>query len=424
VRHLVAFLAVAFATTCVAIALAAPVQLAERPLPRSVTHPAIAYATAPTHDAVAELIRGVESGTSPLTFDASTGYLRSVLDALRVPVASQMLVMSKTGIQGLHTAPDNPRAIYFNDTVTIGYIRGAPLLEFAVQDPQQGVVFYTLDQKPQDHPAIEHRSGCFTCHQGYPTLHVPGFVARSVIVGPDGLSLGGIGIFDPDDRTPFSQRWGGWYVTGTHGAMRHMGNAVLAKGESRESMVSDRTLNQTSLDGRFDTRGYLSPHSDIAALMVFHHQVRMANLITRIGWETRIAAHEGRLDFASSPLRDGVEELVDYLLFVDEAPLTAAVKGTSGFAEIFSAQGPADHRGRSLRQLDLERRLLRYPCSYMIYSPAFTSLPAATRRAIYERMSDILSRRDTQTKYARLSETDRQAILDILKETVADWSHG
>jgi len=395
-------------------------QLTERPLTGALTNPAIEYATRPTHDAVAELNRRIEAGTVALAFDERTGYLQSVLDALRVPVSSQMLVMSKTGVQGVHTGPENPRAIFFTDTVTVGYIRGAPLLEFAVHDPQQGVVFYTIDQKPQLQPIVERRSGCLTCHQAYRTLHVPGLLARSVFVAADGLPLGQFGGYDPDDRSPFRQRWGGWYVTGTHGSMRHMGNAILTNAEQRDSMISDRTLNRTSLDDRFDASGYPSAHSDITALMVFHHQVQMTNLITRLGWETRIAAHGGRLDLAAGPVRDAVDEFVDYLLFVDEEPLTAPVGGTSGFAEMFSTQGPRDRHGRSLRQLDLEHRLLRYPCSYMVYTPAFAALPAEARQAVYRRMWDILSGRDARAKYARLAESDRVAIAEILRDTLAD----
>jgi hypothetical protein len=185
-------------------------------------------------------------------------------------------------------------------------------------------------------------------------------------------------------------------------------------------MISDSTLNRTSLDGVFDARGYLSANSDIVALMVFQHQVHMTNLITRVGWEARVAAYDHRVDLAGGPLRDGVNELVDYLLFVEEQPLTASIKGTTGFAETFAAQGRADTRGRSLRQLDLERRLLRYPCSYMIYSAAFRALPIDVRSAIYGRMWDVLSGRDTAPKYARLSEADRRAVVEILRDTLQD----
>src|SRR5580765_2845717 len=286
---------------CTLAGTAALAQLTERPLLRAVTHPAIEYATRPTSDAVAGLKRRIDAGAVRLTFDEGTGYLRSVLDALHLPIESQMLVMSKTGVQGLHTGPENPRAIYFDDAVTVGYIRGAPLLEFAVHDPEQGVVFYTIDQKPQAPVQIDRPSSCLRCHVAYNTLHVPGMIVRSVSIGPDGLPLGQFGGYDVDDRTPFAKRFGGWYVSGSTGSMRHLGNAIAGRNDTPA----------------FDAHGYLSPQSDVAALMVFAHQSHMTNLITRVGWESRMGALTA----------ETVAEFVDYLLFVDEPPLEAPVRG-------------------------------------------------------------------------------------------------
>jgi hypothetical protein len=243
-------------------------------------------------------------------------------------------------------------------------------------------------------------------------------LARSVFMAPDGLPLAQFGSYDADDRTPFRRRWGGWYVTGARDAMTHIGNAVVTDTEKREAVVSDSTLHRISPES-FDARSYPSAQSDVAALMVFQHQAHMANLITRAGWEYRIAAHEQPADLTAAPLRQTIDELVDYLLFVDEQPLTAPIAGRSGFAARFSAQGPADGRGRSLRQLDLERRLLRYPCSYLIYSAAFAALPPAVRAAIYGRMWEVLSGRDASPKYARLAD-DRRAIVEILRDTLSD----
>jgi len=369
-----------------AAASAAWAQLTERPLLKALTNPAIEYASRPTTDAIAELNKRIESGSVQLTFDGRTGYLRSVLDALRIPIESQMLVMSKTGVQALHTGPENPRAIFFDDAVTVGYIRGAPLLEFAVHDPRQGVIFYTIDQKPQEHPQIDRPSSCLRCHVAYNTLHVPGMIVRSVSIAPDGLPLGQFGAYDADDRTPFAKRWGGWYVTGTPASMHHLGNAIAGKAEIPT----------------FDASGYLTASSDIAALMVFEHQSHMTHLITRIGWESRMGVLQ----------QDTVREFVDYLLFVDEQPITAPMTAAPGFAETFEAHGPFDRRGRSLRQLDLQKRLLRYPCSYMIYSAAFRALPADVRLAIYRRMGETLS--------ARFADADRRAVIEILRDTIAD----
>jgi hypothetical protein len=232
---------------------------------------------------------------------------------------------------------------------------------------------------------------------------------------PNRMILPWLGNYTTDHRSPIAERWGGWYVTG-RGAGRHLGNAPIANRATQELRVEDANLNVETLTGRFETRSYLSPHSDIVALLVFDHQMRMMNLLTRLGWESRILELDQRRSGALSEL---ISELVDYMLFVDEASI-APVRGTTGFAESFAARGPRDKKGRSLRDLDLERRLLRYPCSYMIYSDAFAALPDTSRNAVYQRIWQVLSGADSAPRYARLSASDRRAIIEILRDTKSD----
>ena len=197
-----------------------------------------------------------------------------------------------------------------------------------------------------------------------------------------------------------------------------MGNAIVTDENQPELAVRPDTLNLNSLKGKFDTDAYLSPYSDIVALMVFEHQMHIMNLFTRLGWQARYALSVTAKGVVEQQyLRKTTDDLVDYMLFVDEAPLANAIHGASGFAEKFSAEGPHDSQGRSLRQLDLERRLMRYPCSYMIYSQAFDALPTEARRAVYDRMWQILSGKDKRQKYARLSLADRRAVVEILRQT-------
>jgi len=181
-----------------------------------------------------------------------------------------------------------------------------------------------------------------------------------------------------------------------------------------ELVVNSQPL--ATLEGKFPVTRYLSAHSDVAALLVLDHQTRMSNLITRLGWETRAAAADKRPDY-KRVVAEGAQEFVDYLLFVDEALIKGPVKGGSGFAAKFSAQGPRDAKGRSLRQLDLEKRLLLYPCSYMIYSEAFDGMPDDARAAVYRRMWQVLSGAEKDRKYARLTEASRQAVVEILRAT-------
>src|SRR6267378_900277 len=387
-------------------------------------HPAIQYTTRPLKDRVSELNRRIQTGEVQLKFDGGQGYLRSVLGVLSVPIESQMIVFSKTSIQMLRIDPRNPRSLFFNDSVTVGWVPGGPIVELAAEDPSQGVIFFTLDQKPVERPQLVRSDSCLECHLSYSSLGVPGMLVRSVFPAPDGAPIRKLGDYITDDRSPFEQRWGGWYVTGRTGSIRHMGNAIVTDAARPESLAANQTLDLESLKGKFDTDGYVSPYSDIVALMVFEHQMHMVNLFTRVGWEVRFALYQERTDkglrshsITETLLRDTARELVDYMLFADEAPLIDRIQGTSGFAERFSAQGPRDSKGRSLRRFDLQRRLMRYPWSYMIYSEAFDGMPDEAREAAYRRMWQILSGEEKSHRYSKLSLADRQAIVEILRET-------
>ena len=376
------------------------------------SHPAITYQRPTGNDPVAQLDARLERGEVRLQSEGPSGYLKSVLAALDVSVTSQVLVFSKTSFQAPRINPHNPRAIYFTDTVAVGWVRGGEVLEFVAHDPRQGNVFYTLSQK-DGAPRFQRNDSCVSCHTSDATLNVPGWFVGSVFPGEDGTTQYGP-AYTTDHRSPFDIRWGGWYVTGTHDAERHMGNGVVHDAGNLAAMVTNDTVHVTSLDGRFDMNGYLSPHSDLVALLVLEHQAHMGNLITRLGWEARIGKDAGR------PLQVAAEEFVDYLLFLNESPLPGPIAGTSGFAAAFAAKGPRDSRGRSLRELDLRTRLLKYPCSYMIYSEPFAALPDAAREAVYRRLWQILSGQESAPDYATLTDADRQAVLEILRETKKD----
>jgi hypothetical protein len=389
-------------------------------------HPAIAYARGPVTDPVFQLNRRIQNGTVRLQFDPVNGYLRSVLAALDVPIESQSLVFSETSLEAKLINPRNPRAVYFGDTVSVGWVHGSDALELAAQDPVQGVIFYTLAHAPADKPKLTRDDSCLGCHLSWDTLGVPGLFVLSTFPMSDDKNAYANG-FVSDHRSPLAERWGGWYVTGTPGSLRHMGNVpVIVHGTPKQGGGSP-TL--ASIENRFDTKSYLSPYSDIVALMVLEHQTRMTNLLTRMGWETRLAAYQRsnaadatprQRDDAAARVRETVNDVVDYLLFVDEAPFAGTIKGSSGFAEKFSSRAPRDSKGRSLRQLDLDRRLMRYPCSYMIYTAAFDALPPEAKDAIYQRMWRILSGKEADKRYAVLSRADREAIVEILRDTKKD----
>ena len=379
-------------------------------------HPAISYTAGPTSDAVSALNTRLANGSATLKYDESTGYLRSVLDALNVPVESQMMVFSQTSFQASQIRMHNPRALFFNDTSAVGYIRGSKVIEVAAQDPRQGVVFYDLANEAGSKPVFKRNNDCLACHLSWDTLGVPGLMVQSVYPLKDENSYAN--GFTTVHGSPLDQRWGGWWVTGDTGGARHIGNVSVMYNDKGSKLPSP-TRALTSLDGLFDLKGYLTPYSDVVALLVIDHQANMTNLITRTGWEARLAAASPSQS-ASTRVTEAARDLVDYMLFVDEAPLVGPVKSTSGFAETFVARGPRDGLGRSLRELDLRRRLFKYPCSYMIYTPAFDALPPAAKNAVYSRLWEVLSGKDAAPRYKGLAAQDRQAIVSILRETKKD----
>lgn len=302
-------------------------------------------------DPVARLGASIEAGKTQLQFDDERGYLPWLLDALDIPVESQMLVFSKTGVQAMRTEPDNPRRIYFNDAVFVATVKGGPI-EIIAQDPARGLEFYLMDNTPFRYrelmaaakpvSPVARRTDCVHCHGT--ASGVARTLIRSVVTDATGVPLDKFGSRDTDSRTPFGELWGGWFVTGKSTG-KHKGNSVINGAGVAQTIESKDT-------------------SDVAALMVFEHQTRVMNLIAQVKLTGK-----------------GVDELAEALLFHGDAALPEPVAGFSGFAEKFAARGP-------LRELDLHTRLMRYQCSYMIFSEAFQALPESAKSAVYRRVRE------------------------------------
>lgn len=396
----------------------------------------INYSSSVPNNAVSRLQQKLDRGEVKLTRDPVRGYLPSVLKALDIPVSSQGLVWSKTSLQRDWISPRTPRALYFNDEVYVGWVNGGRVLEISAVDPKLGTVFYVVNQAPGEEPKfIRQTHECLSCHGSGLSGGVPGHIVRSVWADATGQPILAAGSFVTNDQSPLEERWGGWYVTGTHGAQRHMGNIITHSAAQAANANLSAGANVTDLSRRFDTSDYLSKHSDLVAVMVLEHQAFVHNLITRAGYETRRALQFEQLlnrdlgrpanfrsDSTTSRIKAGCEPLVKGLLFSKAAPLTFAVKGTSTFAEDFQKQGPRDKQDRSLRELDLQQRLFRYPCSFLIHSEAFDALPPEAKSYVYGRLRDILDGKDTSPDFAHLTAADRTAIREILTETKKEFA--
>lgn len=398
--------------------------------------PPIRYSESKPSDPVAVLERKLASGEVVLEHDEKYGVLPSLLKELKIPAESQVLVFSKTSLQIHKISPTNPRALYFNDSVYVGYVPGSSILELAANDPVLGAVFYTLEVAPkptQGEPSsieetkkqvelVRDRGQCLSCHATTRTENVPGYLVRSIYPDSTGRPRTGSSSYTTDYRSLFETRWGGWYVTGTHGQMRHLGNLFALDRNDPQKVDVETGANLSQLPARVRPGLHLTPHSDLVALMVLEHQIRVHNLITKASYETRqsIAMDESmnkaldrpsefRTESTQRRIDTAAKALADALLMRDESPLRDQVHGTSGFEKSFSSTGTADSNGRSLRQLDLQSRLFRYRLSYLIYTPEFQGLPKEVIEPVQARLREALGT------------PEYKAELEILQATLPGW---
>jgi hypothetical protein len=386
-----------------------------------VEYPAIPYTTGKRTDPVAALIERMERGEVELTHDGERGYLESLLSALDIDPASQTLVFSQTSLQSRLIGPRTPRAIYFNDDTYVAFVQQGPL-EIGSVDPSFGPVFYLLDQAPVRQPAFTAELGkCLSCHDSYSLSGggVPRFIVGSGYTGNTGMLVSHEGWILISDRTPLKSRWGGWYVTGRHGAEVHLGNMIIKTLYDFDKLEELRKGNLDTLDGLFDTRPYLTDKSDIVALLVLQHQADVQNLLTRVSYDARTAEEK-----REEPLEETVERLLRAMLFVDAVEYTAPISGDAKFVEQFARRAVRDGQGRSLRDFDLARRLFRYPLSYVIYTDLFDAMPEQPKAMFYARLREVLSGADTSEDFAHLSAADRAAISEILRATKPAFAAG
>ncbi len=379
---------------------------------------------------LAVLAARLEPGGTGLPADDRHGLLPSLLATLEIPVSSQVLVFSKTSFQAHQIDPAHPRAVYFNDDTYVGWVPGSDVIEIAAIDAEAGATFHTLESRGEEPPRlIRDVDRCGVCHVSQHTGGVPGLVVRSVVATPAGRFVAGATSFFTDDSSPLEQRWGGWYVTGTHGAMRHMGNTTYPGHSFVEPFDREAGANLTRLPDRVASADYPLASSDIVALLVLEHQVRMHNAISRAAVDAAAAARleaaggagGQALETAQGRLERSADELLRCLLMADAIAFTAPVRGTSGFAAGFSARGPHDAHGRSFHQLDLERRLFRQRCSHLVHGEQFARLPVALRRHLGGRLHELLCAGRPVAGLAHIDREEREAIAEILAATEPDF---
>ncbi len=386
------------------------VDLESEPLQYSKTRPS---------NRISKLVEALANGSISWKYEDKKEYLVALLEHLNISESSQVLVFSKTSMQVQHISPRNPRAIYFNDDTYVGWIHGSSLVEISTNDPKLGAAFYTLRMTSSAPRFRQETYQCLGCHATTMTKGVPGHTVRSGFPNYDGIFDVKREAFVTDETSDFKERWGGWYVTGDHGDLRHMGNAYLRSG----TLDTSRNGNRQSLDEFFDVSNYLTPHSDIQALMILEHQTQMHNTFTRADFSVRSILHEHADQDESErafQLRMIAKEVVDRLLFCNEFSLSTQIRGSNEFARSFVARGPTDPNGRSLREFDMRTRMFKYPLSYLIYSEAFDALQPVLRNEVCQQLRQILDGENQASEYSHLTNDLRQQIREIVLATKPD----
>jgi len=391
--------------------------------------PPISYSSTQPRDAISRLQERMATGAPRFT-GTDKEVVQSLLRELHIPVESQTIVFSRTSFQRTRIRPEQPRAIYFSDTCYVGWVPNG-LIEVTAIDPELGPVFYSFDPAAAE-PSFVRDQDCLRCHGGTFVRGIPGVFVRSVFTDETGEPLLRFGSEVVDFRTPFTNRWGGWYVTGKHGTALHRGN-VLARERKGELVVDlKQGANVSDLAGFFGTKAYLTETSDIVALLVLEHQLAMQNTLTRASQDCRrMLAYQKNLqrdlkepvteeltyDSVKRVFESAAKDVVDDLLFKDEAPLPTGLAGSAAFQRAFLSQAPRTGDGHSLKDFHLDGHLFKNRCSYLLYSECFLTLPKELKRRVYARLAQALQATNPDARYSHLGAEERLRIGRILRET-------
>ena len=384
-------------------------------------HPAHAYWKRPLEDPFTELLPDLRSGAVELDYQSDKAFVASLLEALDIPVSSQLLVFSATSLQQPRISKRNPRALYFNENVYVGWVPGAQVEVISI-DPNLGAIFYIFGiPRRAQALRVERADECMNCHARSLTGRTPGLTVKSVIAGPNGGSLDAFRLETTGHSIPFEERFGGWHVTGRHGIQEHWGN-LFGRFSKGELLTEPNAFGE-----RFDPDTYPVSTSDVLAHLIFEHDIGFNNRAIEATYAARAFQHEDGENLTAeheAELERLAHALVRYLLFADEVPLpSGGVQGDPAFIQAFLATRRATPEGRSLKELDLKTRLFRHRCSYMIYSVAFQGLHPLVKNRVLGKLHAALAEVGSD-EYAYIEREEKRTIDKILRGTLkayAEW---
>ena len=370
------------------------------------------------HDRFTKFKARLESGTAGLDRSSERACLLSLLGLLEIPVSSQMLVFSTTSLQLSRIGPSTPRALYFSDDISLGFVPGGRI-EIVALDSELGGVFYIFDlPRGSGLLTVERSTRCMNCHAGEDTGYVPGLSIRSVLPGEEGGSLNSFRSGLSGHGIPLADRFGGWYITDAIGFTNHWGNRIGAQREGRQIWIPALATE------RVNFQKYATSGSALLPQLVHEHQVGLVNRVVEAHYRARTHFFTDKTGITlehQKELEEQAKGLVRYLLFTDEVPLPQGVSFRDDTFKTDFAKSRRVVEGFSLRDFDLETRLFRFRCSYMIYSPVFSGLPPVMKSLVLAKLSAALKEGGTDPESAHLPPSEKRVIRKILRMTLDGW---
>ncbi len=397
-----------FLLTLMPMLLAIPTAEAAKRL-RDFEKPPHNYWQRAPQDRFTKIKTALETGKLPLDRSSEKAFVVSLLKALEISPATQTLVYSTTSLQLSRISPRNPRALYFNEDIYVGWVpRGQ--IEIASIDPALGGIYYIFNIPRGPVPIrIERSTRCFNCHAEFENGRVPGLLLKSVVPGPGGGSLESFHGDITGHSIPLKDRFGGWHLTGKHSITAHWGNIV----GTLSPAGLKKYANPPGRQFRWET--YPVPTSDVLAHLLHEHQVGFVNRAIKATYDTRAALVAGD---AKAMLTKHASVLTRYLLFADEAKFpTGGIGGDAQLKKDFALRARSTKTGLSLRDFDLRTRLFKHRCSYMIRSTAFIGLPAPLKQQVFANLHAALNPAKTHPFSTHLPASEKLVISLILTET-------
>ena len=369
-------------------------------------------------DPFSKIMKSLEEGEGPNDYGNEMEYIEALLAKLKISKHSQQLVFSTTSLQLSRISPRNPRAIYFNEDLYLGYVPGGQI-EIIGIDPEIGAIPYIFSPPTSKdkawRPTIIRSRRCMNCHASPDIGGVPGLLISSVIPGPGGGSIDAFRQTQTGHSIPYDLRFGGWHLTGDHTFPASWANSTGVMSKSVVTKVS------TPPGTFFNWNRYLVPQSEVIANLVLEHQVGFINRCLGATYRLReffLIEEAGNPVKRNERIAQEAVRIVEYALFSDEAPLPKPISfDQSMFAKDFQI------RGDPLRQLNLKDRLLQRRCSYMIGSLAFQGLPGELKSAVFSRIKALMTmpRSELPSKFTYFGEAERKEIHEFLNTRFPEY---